>query len=327
MPSVASPVSSLTPSFKKVCVIGAGVMGQGIAAHCANARIPVVLLDIVPPSLSDDDKKAGMETTTKAWRNKFAASGKDNILKSKPSLLFTKRDADLIEIGNLEYDISKADDCDWVLDVVVELRNVKQKLFARLESIVKPGTIVTLNTSGLSIEGITKGRGEAFKKHFAVTHVFNPVRYMPLLEIVAGTKTDAAVVDKLTRFGGTVLGKGIVRGKDTPNFVANRIGGFGIMETIRVMVADKYNLEEVDAVFGGAIGRAKSAVFGTADVVGLDTFVHVAQNCWDNLKQDEQQAVFEIPAFLKKMVENKWLGRKTKGGFYKKVGEDILTLD
>jgi 3-hydroxyacyl-CoA dehydrogenase len=314
-------------SFKKVCVIGAGIMGQGIAAHCANARIPVVLLDIVPPTLSDDDKKAGMETTTKAWRNKFAAGGKDAILKAKPKLLFTKRDGDLIEIGNLEDDLHKAADCDLVVEVVVERLDIKQKLFARLEGVVKPGTIVASNTSGLSIEGMTEGRGAAFKENFAVTHFFNPVRYMPLLEIVAGTKTSPAVVDKLVSFGQSVLGKGIVRGKDTPNFVANRIGIFGIMETIRVMVEDKYNLEEVDAVFGPAIGRAKSAVFGTADVVGLDTFVHVAQNCWDNLKQDERHAVFETPAFIKKMVENKWLGRKTKGGFYKKVGEDILTLD
>ncbi len=314
-------------SFKKVCVIGAGVMGQGIAAHVANARIPVLLLDIVPPSLSDDDKKAGMETTTKAWRNKFAATGKDNILKSKPSLLFTRKDADLIEIGNLEDHLDKVADCDWVVEVVVERLDVKQKLFARIEALAKPGTIVTSNTSGLSIEGMTEGRSEAFKKNFAVTHFFNPVRYMPLLEIVAGTHTDPAVVEKLTTFGERTLGKGIVAGKDTPNFVANRIGVFGMMETIRLMIEGNYNLEEVDAVFGPAIGRAKSAVFGTADVVGLDTFVHVAQNCWDNLKNDERHAVFEMPAFLKKMVENKWLGRKTKGGFYKKVGDDILTLD
>ncbi len=327
MPTAAVSPALLTKSFKKVCVIGAGVMGQGIAAHCANARIPVVLLDIVPPSMSDDDKKAGMETTTKAWRNKFVLAGRDSLLKSKPALLFTKRDADLIEIGNLEDDLGKAADCDLVVEVVVERLDIKQKLFARLEGVVKPGTIVTSNTSGLSIEGMTEGRGEEFKKNFAVTHFFNPVRYMPLLEIVAGTKTDRAVVDKLSRFGSQVLGKGIVYGKDTPNFVANRIGVFGIMETIRIMIEDKYNLEEVDAVFGPAIGRAKSAVFGTADVVGLDTFVHVAQNCWDNLPKDERHEVFQIPAFLKKMVENKWLGRKTKGGFYKKVGEEILTLD
>ena len=314
-------------SFKKVCVIGAGVMGQGIAAHVANARIPVLLLDIVPPSVSDDDKKAGLDVNTKAFRNKFAATGRDLVLKSKPALLFTKRDIDLIDIGNLDDDIAKVSECDLVIEVIVERLDIKQKLFGRLEALIKPGTIVTSNTSGLSIEGMTEGRSDAFKKSFAVTHFFNPVRYMSLLEIVAGRHTDDAVVQRLSDFGERVLGKGVVRGKDTPNFVANRIGIFGIMETIRVMVEDNYNLEEVDAVFGTATGRAKSAVFGTADVVGLDTFVHVTQNCWDNLKLDESHAVFEVPAFLRKMVENKWLGRKTKGGFYKKVGDDILTLD
>ncbi|MDP2344280.1 MAG: 3-hydroxyacyl-CoA dehydrogenase NAD-binding domain-containing protein [Deltaproteobacteria bacterium] len=314
-------------SFKKVCVIGAGVMGQGIAAHVANARIPVLLLDIVPPTLSDDDKKAGLDVNAKAFRNKFAAAGRDGILKSKPALLFTRRDAELIEIGNLSDDVARVSECDLVIEVVVERLDIKQKLFAQLEGLIKPGTVVTSNTSGLSIEGMTAGRSDAFKKNFAVTHFFNPVRYMALLEIVAGQNTDLAVVDRLCAFGERTLGKGIVRGKDTPNFVANRIGVFGMMETIRVMLEDKYNLEEVDAVFGAPTGRAKSAVFGTADVVGLDTFVHVAQNCWDNLQADESHAVFEVPAFLKKMVENKWLGRKTKGGFYKKVGDDILTLD
>jgi 3-hydroxyacyl-CoA dehydrogenase len=317
----------MSTSFKKVCVIGAGVMGQGIAAHLANARIPVILLDIVPPTLSEDDKKAGIDVDTKAFRNRFAIGGKDNILKSKPALLFTKKDADLISTGNLEDDLGRAAECDLVIEVVLERLDVKQKLFARLDGIVRPGTIVTSNTSGLSVEGMLQGRSESFKKNFAVTHFFNPVRYLPLLEIVAGKETDPAVVARLCAFGERVLGKGIVRGKDTPNFVANRIGVFGIMETIRVMLELDATLEEVDAVFGPAIGRAKSAVFGTADVVGLDTFVHVAQNCWDNLGHDERHDVFAIPPFMKKMVENKWLGRKTKAGFFKKVGEEILTLD
>ena len=313
--------------FKKVCVIGAGVMGQGIAAHAANARIPVLLLDIVPPSFTDDDKKAGLEPHMKAFRNKFAKGGLDKALANKPSLFFTKKDAALVEVGNLEDDLGRVAECDLVIEVVLEKLDVKQKLFERLEGVVKPGTVVTSNTSGLSIEGMLQGRSAAFKKNFAVTHFFNPVRYLPLLEIVAGKESDPAVIAKLTAFGERTLGKGVVRGKDTPNFVANRIGVFGIMETIRVMVEDKYTLEEVDAVFGPAIGRAKSAVFGTADVVGLDTFIHVAQNCWDNLKHDERHAVFETPAFMRKMVENKWLGRKTKAGFYKKEGEEILTLD
>ena len=313
--------------FKKVCVIGAGVMGQGIAAHVANARIPVLLLDIVPPAMSDEDKKAGLDPKSKAFRNKFSQGGLEKALANKPALFFTKRDAALVEVGNLEDDLGRVAECDLVVEVVLERMDVKQQLFERLEKVVKPGTIVTSNTSGLSIEGMTQGRSAAFKQSFAVTHFFNPVRYLPLLEIVAGKDTDAAVVAKLTAFGERTLGKGVVRGKDTPNFVANRIGVFGIMETIRVMLEDKYTIEEVDAVFGPAIGRAKSAVFGTADVVGLDTFIHVAQNCWDNLKQDERHAVFETPVFMRKMVENKWLGRKTKSGFYKKDGDEILTLD
>lgn len=313
--------------FNKVCVIGAGVMGQGIAAHVANARIPVLLLDIVPPTITDEDKQAGLEPHSKAFRNKFSKGGLDKALANKPALFFSKKDASLVEVGNLEDDLGRVAECDLVVEVVLEKMDVKQQLFERLEKVVKPGTIVTSNTSGLSIDGMTQGRSEAFKKSFAVTHFFNPVRYLPLLEIVAGKQTDAAVVEKLTAFGERTLGKGVVRGKDTPNFVANRIGVFGIMETIRVMVEDQYTLEEVDAVFGPAIGRAKSAVFGTADVVGLDTFIHVAQNCWDNLKHDERHAVFEAPAFMRKMVDNKWLGRKTKAGFYKKEGEEILTLD
>jgi 3-hydroxyacyl-CoA dehydrogenase len=308
--------------FKKACVIGAGVMGQGIAAHLANARIPVLLLDIVPPK-----PEPGDDTTAKAFRNKFSRGGLDKATGAKPALFFTKQNAALVSIGNLEDDLDKVKECDLVIEVVLERLDVKQQLFAKLDQVIAPGTIVTSNTSGLSIEGMTEGRSAGFKKNFLVTHFFNPVRYMALLEIVTGTHTDPAVATKMRAFGAGVLGKSIVDGKDTPNFVANRIGVFGMMETIRLMVEGKYTVEEVDAVFGPAIGRAKSAVFGTADVVGLDTFVHVAQNCWDNLPNDERHAVFELPAFLKDMVARQWLGRKTKAGFYQKEGDEILTLD
>jgi 3-hydroxyacyl-CoA dehydrogenase len=312
----------MSRSFKKACVIGAGIMGQGIAAHLANARIPVLLLDIVPPKAEPNE-----DTASRAFRDKFARGGLEKAISAKPALFFSKKDASLVEIGNIDDDLKRIGECDLVIEVVLERLDVKQALFAKIDALRKPGTIVTSNTSGLSIKGMTEGRTEDFKKHFLVTHFFNPVRYMPLLEIVTGTDTSPEVAQRMRAFGADVLGKSIVDGKDTPNFVANRIGIFGIMETIRLMVEGKYTIEEVDAVFGPAIGRAKSAVFGTADVVGLDTFVHVAQNCWDNLKHDERHAVFEQPAFLKKMVENKWLGRKTKAGFYKKEGEEILTLD
>lgn len=308
--------------FNKACVIGAGIMGQGIAAHLANARIPVLLLDIVPPKA-----EPGEDTAGRAFRDKFARGGLEKAIAAKPALFFSRKDAALVEVGNIDDDLKRIAECDLVIEVVLERMDVKQQLFAKVDALRKPGTIVTSNTSGLSIVGMTEGRSDDFKKHFLVTHFFNPVRYMPLLEIVTGKDTSPEVAHKMRTFGADVLGKSIVDGKDTPNFVANRIGIFGIMETIRLMVEGKYTIEEVDAVFGPAIGRAKSAVFGTADVVGLDTFVHVAQNCWDNLKSDEQHAVFEQPAFLKKMVENKWLGRKTKSGFYKKEGDEILTLD
>jgi 3-hydroxyacyl-CoA dehydrogenase len=308
--------------FRKVCVIGAGVMGQGIAAHLANARVPVLLVDIVPPTVPE-----GVDAKSKAFRNSFASKGLENALKMKPAAFFTKEDAALVEIGNLEDDLAKIGTCDWVIEVVVENLKVKQELFKKLEGAVHGDAVVTSNTSGLSIEGMLEGRSDSFKKRFLVTHFFNPVRYMPLLEIVAGKNTDKAVLERVVSFGERVLGKGIVFGKDTPNFVANRVGVFGMMETIRAMVEGKYSLEEVDAVFGAPTGRGKSAVFGTADVVGLDTFTHVAQNCWDNLKQDERHEVFQLPPFLKTMVDKKMLGRKTGGGFYKKVGDEILTLD
>ncbi len=293
-------------TFRKVCVIGAGVMGQGIAAHLANARIPVLLLDVT--------KEA-------------AAQGKEAAQKAKPAAFFVPEDAALVQTGSIDEDLVKAADCDWIVEVVVERLDVKQGLFAKVEAIASKTAIISSNTSGLSIEGMTQGRSAEFKKRFLVTHFFNPVRYMPLLEIVPGKDTDPAVLQRMSQFGERVLGKGIVVGKDTPNFVANRIGVFGMMETMRLMVEGDYTLEEVDAVFGPATGRAKSAVFGTADVVGLDTFVHVAQNCWDNLPKDERHDVFKSPPFLQKMVENKWLGRKSKQGFYKKEGDEILTLD
>lgn len=313
--------------FRKVCVIGAGVMGQGIASHLANARVPVLLLDIVPPKFTDADKAAGLTEDSKAFRNKFAAGGLKRALKAKPANFLDKKDAGLIEVGNLEDDLDKLAECDWVIEVVIENLAIKQNLFEKLEGAITEGTVVSSNTSGLSIEGMLEGRSDSFKKNFLVTHFFNPVRYLPLLEIVAGKDTDADVLARVTKFGEDVLGKGIVVGKDTPNFVANRIGVFGMMDTMRVMLEDGYTIEEVDAVFGPTLGRAKSAVFRTADVVGLDTFVHVAQNCWDNLGHDERHDVFKTPEFLAKMVENGWLGQKSKQGFYKKDGKTILALN
>lgn len=310
--------------FQKVCVIGSGVMGSGIAAHLANARVPVLLLDIVPKA--GEGEKA--DPKSRAFRDRLSAGAIERALKTKPAPFFSKRDAALVEVGNLEDDLERVNECDWIVEVVVENIKVKQDLFGRIEKALKrEDTLITSNTSGLKIDDMTEGRSDSFKKRFFVTHFFNPVRYMHLLEIVKGPATDDAAVARVAAFGEQLLGKGIVYGKDTPNFVANRVGVFGMMETMRVMTEDKYSVEEVDAVFGPATGRPKSAVFNTADVVGLDTFVHVAQNCWDNLKEDERHDVFAVPGFLKKMVENGWLGRKSGQGFYKKEGQDLLAID
>lgn len=310
--------------FKKVCVIGSGVMGSGIAAHLANARVPVLLLDIVPKPKEGED----VDTSSRAFRDRLARNGIQNALKQKPAPFFSKKDAALVETGNLEDDLERINECDWIVEVVVENLKIKQDLFAKIEKTLKrEDTLITSNTSGLKIADMLEGRSESFQKRFFVTHFFNPVRYMHLLEIVKGPKTDEAAVKRVADFGEHVLGKGIVYGKDTPNFVANRIGVFGMMETVRVMLEDGYSIEEVDAVFGPATGRPKSAVFNTADVVGLDTFVHVTKNCYDNLPNDERRDAFKVPAFLEKMVEKGMLGRKSGQGFYKKEGKDIVALD
>jgi len=299
--------------FQKVCVIGAGVMGSGIAAHLTNAQVPCLLLDIVPKDTKN--------------RNEFAQNGVKNALKIKPAAFLAKENAQLIETGNLEDDLEKIKGCDWVIEVVSEKMSIKQDLFAKLEKIVSPGTVVSSNTSGLSIREMLEGRSAEFKKNFLVTHFFNPPRYMHLLEIVPGQETSANLIDRVAYFCENRLGKGIVHGKDTTNFVANRIGVFGMMESMRLMLLGNYSVEEVDAVLGEPMGRPKSAAFGTADIVGLDTFMHVAQNCFDHLKNDERHDVFAAPDFMKKMVEKNWLGRKSKQGFYKKVGSDILAID
>ena len=317
----------MSAGIRKVAVLGAGVMGSGIAAHVANAGVPVLLLDIVPPkpSPTDDVKK-------KSFRNKFALGALQALKKQKPAPLFSLAALELIEVGNLDDDLAKISGCDWVVEVVKEDMAVKQALFARVDPLMKPGSIISSNTSGLSIRGMTEGRSEAFKKGFLVTHFFNPVRYMKLFELVRGELTDPAVVKRIHQFGEETLGKGVVYGKDTTNFIGNRIGTYGMMRTLVEMQKAGMTIEEVDKIFGPAMGRPKSAVFRTADVVGLDTFMHVAKNCYDSLTQDEERETFKIPAFLEKLVEGGRLGDKTGSGFYKKTkGPDgekqILALD
>ncbi|MFT3706260.1 MAG: 3-hydroxyacyl-CoA dehydrogenase/enoyl-CoA hydratase family protein [Archangium sp.] len=312
----------MTFRIRKAAVIGAGVMGSGIASHLANAGVPVILLDIVPP---------GEKSTDKAARNKFAAGAVANLGKQKPAPLMSTRALSLIEVGNIEDDLKRVSECDWVVEVIKEDLKLKNDLFAKLEPLISKTCIVTSNTSGMSIAGMTEGRSDDFKRRFLVTHFFNPVRYMKLLEIVPGEKTDPAVMAALAEFGERTLGKGIVYGKDTTNFIANRIGTYGMMRTLGTMDQHGVTIEEVDKIFGPSLGRPKSAVFRTADLVGLDTFMHVTTNCYDSLTSDPLRDTFKPPEWLKKMVEKKMLGDKTGGGFYKKNksdgGKEILVLD
>jgi 3-hydroxyacyl-CoA dehydrogenase len=312
---------------KKAAVLGAGVMGSGIAAHLANAGIPVLLLDIVPPNVAEGEK-----AESRSFRNKFAATALVNLKKQKPAPLMTEKALGLIEIGNFDDDLKRVAECDWVVEVIKEDLKLKNSLFAKLEPLVSKTAVVSSNTSGMSIKGMLEGRSAEFKSRFLVTHFFNPVRYMKLLELVPGESTSAQVLAEFAEFGERVLGKGIVYGKDTTNFIANRIGTYGMMRTIELMATHDCSIEEVDKIFGPAMGRAKSAVFRTADIVGLDTFIHVTQNCYDSLPNDPSRATFKAPKFLETMVEKKMLGDKTGMGFYKKnkgvEGEkEILVLD
>jgi 3-hydroxyacyl-CoA dehydrogenase len=312
----------MSKPIRTTVVIGAGVMGSGIAAHFANAGLEVLLLDIVPPNLTDAEK------TQKAARNRFSQAGLEKALKSRPAALYEKGAARLIKVGNTEDDLDGVKTADLVIEAVLERLDVKQALFTRLEKLVQPHTIVASNTSGLRIHDMLEGRTDAFKKNFLVMHFFNPVRYMKLLELVVGPDTSKETLAHVKRFGEDVLGKGIVLGKDTPNFVGNRIGTHAMLTGIHLMLEDKLSPEDIDNITGTPMGHPKSASFRTADLVGLDTFVHVADNCYAALKQDEELEVFKVPAFIRGMVEKKLLGDKTKGGFYKKGADrQIQTYD
>lgn len=312
--------------IKKAAVLGSGVMGSGIAAHLANIGIPVLLLDIIPKELTDEETKKGLTLEDKSVRNKFSSTALQKLLKQKPAPLTTKSNLSLIEAGNFEDDLGKLKDVDWVIEVVVENLEVKQGLYAKIDAVRKPGTIITSNTSGISIEAMMKGRTEDFQKHFLGTHFFNPPRYLKLLEIIPASTTAPEVIEFMTTFGEDKLGKGVVIAKDTPNFIANRIGTYGLLVTLQEMEKRGYSIGEVDSVTGTLIGRPKSATFRTLDVVGLDTFMHVAKNVYDKTEGKEQK-VFELPLFMKKMIDNGWLGAKTKQGFYLKKGKEILELD
>lgn len=312
--------------IKKAAVIGSGVMGSGIAAHLANIGIPVLLLDIVPNKLTEDEEKKGLTLEHQAVRNRVVSGSIQKLLKQKPAPLTSKKNLALIEAGNLEDDLEKLKDVDWIIEVIVENLEVKKGLYEKIDAVRKPGTIVTSNTSGISIDAMAESRSEDFQKHFLGTHFFNPPRYLKLLEVIPAKTTSNEVIEFMTAFGEDCLGKGVVIAKDTPNFIANRIGTYGLLVTLREMEKRGYTVGEVDSVTGTLIGRPKSATFRTLDVVGLDTFMHVAKNVYDKT-EGEEQAVFELPEFMKKMIENGWIGAKAKQGFFVKKGKDIYEID
>ena len=307
--------------FRRAAVLGAGVMGSGIAAHLAGAGLDVFLLDIVPPDLQGDDAKS-----PKA-RNKFALGAIEKLKTQKPAALFHPRDLERIRVGNLTDDLAEAVKADLVIEVVREDLQIKRALYERIEPLLGPETVLASNTSGLPIAKLMEGRGESMRRRFLVTHFFNPVRYMRLLELIPGKDTDPALFAEIARFGETVLGKGVVFGHDTPNFVANRVGVHGMMGLINLALEGGYTVEEIDAIFGPPLGRPKSAVFRTADLVGLDTVIDVAQNCYDNLPSDESRETFKVPALLHEMVKRGLRGDKSGQGFYKKTKEGLLVLD
>jgi len=312
--------------IQKAAVLGSGVMGSGIAAHLANIGIPTLLLDIVPRELTKEEEAKGLTLEHPIVRNRFATNAVQKLLKHKPAPLTSKKNLALISVGNLEDDLEKLNDVDWIIEVVVENLEVKKNLFERVDSVRKPGTIVSSNTSGISVNAMIEGRSEDFQKHFLGTHFFNPPRYLKLLEVIPTEQTSSEVLSFVKEFAEDVLGKGVVIGKDTPNFVANRIGTYGLLVTLREMLERGYSVGEVDSVTGTLIGRAKSATFRTLDVVGLDTFLHVAKTVYDQTTGEEQK-VFEVPELMKKLVGNGWLGAKSGQGFFVKKGKEIFEID
>lgn len=308
-------------------------MGARIAAHLANAGVPSVLLDVVPHELTPQEQLQGRTLADPQVRNRLAQAGLDAALKSRPAAFFVPEAANLVRAGNFDDHLAWIKDCDWIIEAVTENREIKRALLQRVEPLRAPDAIVSSNTSGIALAGISEGFGEEFRRHWLGTHFFNPPRYMKLLEVIPTSDTSPEVVARVVRFADVVLGKGIVITKDTPNFIANRIGTFVTLTVFRIMQEDGYTIEEIDALTGPAMGLPKSATFRTLDIVGLDVLAHVVKNLAESLPQDERRELFQIPDFVGQMLERKLLGDKTQQGFYRKTkgggdGEsEILTLD
>lgn len=313
--------------IKKVAIIGSGIMGSGIACHFANIGVDVLLLDIVPNKLNESEKARGLTLNEKSVRNRLVNEALTGSLKSKPSPIYHPKFADRITTGNLDDDIAKVADADWIMEVVVERLDIKKQVFEKLETYRSPGTLITSNTSGIPIKYMSAERSEDFQKHFCGTHFFNPARYLKLFEIIPGPKTDDSVIYFLKKYGEQFLGKTSVIAKDTPAFIGNRIGIFSIMSLFHTVTDMGLTVEEIDKLTGPVIGRPKSATFRTVDVVGLDTLVHVANGIAEHCKNDECLHLFKLPEFIQQMVHNNWLGSKTGQGFYKKEGKSIKSLN
>lgn len=314
-------------TIKKVAIVGSGIMGSGIACHFANIGLEVLLLDIVPNELTEIETKKGLTLESKAVRNRIVNDHLFNALKSNPSPIYSQKFASRITTGNTTDDMAKIANYDWIIEVVVERLDIKKLVFEQIDKFRKPGTLVTSNTSGIPIKFMSEGRSEDFQKHFCGTHFFNPARYLKLFEIIPGPQTSTEALDFLFDYGSKYLGKTSVVAKDTPAFIGNRIGIFGIQSLFHLVKEMGLTIEEVDKLTGPVIGRPKSATFRTVDIVGLDTLVHVANGLYEGCQDDEAHELFKLPDFINKMMENKWLGSKTGQGFYKKVDKDILSLD
>jgi 3-hydroxyacyl-CoA dehydrogenase len=306
--------------INKAAVLGAGVMGATIGAHLANAGIRVLLLDIVPKEPNDAEKRAGLTLADPAVRNRIAAAGLEGLKKMKPAAFYLPDYANFIEVGNFDDDMPRLRECDWVIEVVIENMEIKKKLFTeKVVPNLKEGAILSTNTSGLSVNEMAEALPEKVRQNFLVTHFFNPPRYMRLLEIVSCRWTDPAVTEFMAGFIAKRLGKGIVYAKDTPNFIANRVGVYAICNCVRTMLEMEMTVEEVDAIAGPATARPKSAAFRTADLVGIDTLLHVAKNSYELLVNDEEREIFRFPPFIGEMVAKGLLGNKSRQGFFKKV--------
>ncbi len=321
----------MSTHLRCVGIIGSGVMGRGIAAQLANAGIPSLVLDIVPSGLNSQEQKAGLSLSAPLVRNCISKENIQSLLHTKPAPLFEPCGLDLIQTGNMEDDFDRLKEVDWIIEAVPEKVEIKQSILARLETILQPGQIISSNTSGISIREMLQGRSKALRRQFLVTHFFNPPRYMRLLEMIPGPETDLSIIERATTIGTRILGKGIVFAKDTPSFIANRIGVVEMAKILKVADEKGFTVEEVDALSGKVIGRPKSGLFRLLDIIGLDTLANISRYLAQALGEDDAASSLELPGFLHRMIEMNLLGEKTQAGFYRRAGtlsgKEIQVLD